>query len=215
MTRSNPMRRSVALTVATAILAAAPQFLGAQVKPPPAGPLRPYAFPQINDFRLDNGLRVIVVEKHTLPIVTGRLMLDAGAMREPASKNGLAGITGTLLAEGTGNLSGADIAKEMDRIGAQFATGAGYSTSFANVTALTNVFPQALALAARTVIAPTFPEGEFTRVRNQALAAYQQSHARTAGLAADAFNRAAFDSTAPFSRPPNGVPATLKALTRA
>jgi zinc protease len=215
MIRSNLMGRSIALAVGAVALAATPQFLGAQVKPPAAGPLRPYAFPPINDFRLDNGLRVIVVEKHTLPIVTGRLILDAGAMREPASKNGLAGITGTLLAEGTGNLTGADIAKEMDRIGAQFSTGAGYSTSFANVTALTNVFPQALGLAARTVIAPTFPESEFTRVRNQALAAYEQSHARTAGLAADAFNRAAFDSTGPFSRPPNGVPATLKALTRA
>src|SRR4051812_32475080 len=210
----NFTRGFAALGVAAAIVAA-PQFLGAQVKPPPAGPLRPYAFPAINDFRLPNGLRVIVVEKHTLPIVTGRLMLDAGAMREPASKSGLAGIAGTLLAEGTGNLTGADIAKEMERIGAQFSTGGGYSTSFANVTALTDVFPQALGLAARTVTAPTFPEGEFTRVRNQAIAAYQQSHARTAGLAADAFNRAAFDSAAPFSRPPNGIPATLNTLTRA
>ncbi len=207
--------RSLALALAATSFVAAPKFIGAQVKPPPAGPLRPYAFPQINEFRLANGLRVIVVEKHTLPIITGRLMIDAGAMREPASKNGLAGLTGTLLAEGTGNLTGADIAREMDRIGAQFSTGGGYSTSFANVTALSNVFPQALALAARTVIAPTFPEVEFVRVRNQALAAYQQNHARTAGLAADAFVRAAFDSTAPFSRPASGIPATLKALTRA
>lgn len=215
MNRLNLRARSAALAIAATAIVAAPQYLGAQVKPPPAGPLRPYAFPRINDFRLDNGLRVIVVEKHTLPIISGRLMLDAGAMREPASKNGLAGLTGTLLAEGTGNLTGADIAKEMDRIGAQFSTGAGYSTSFANVTALTNVFPQALSLAARTVVSPTFPEGEFVRVRNQALAAYQQNHARTAGLAADAFNRAAFEEAAPFSRPPSGIPATLSALTRA
>jgi zinc protease len=76
------------------------------------------------------------------------------------------------------------------------------------------VFAQALALAARTVIAPSFPEAEVSRVRNQALAAYQQSHARTAGLAADAFVRAAFDSTAPFSRPVSGTPTTISGLTR-
>jgi zinc protease len=213
MTRDK-LVRTIVLSAATIVLVASPRVTAAQVKPPGPGPLRPYAFPQINEFRLDNGLHVIVVEKHTLPIITGRLMIDAGGMREPASKSGLAGLTGTLLAEGTGNLTGADIAREMDEMGAQFSSGAGYSTSFENVTALTDVFPKALALAARTVIAPSFPESEFGRVRNEALAAYQQNHARTAGLADEAFNRAAFDSTAPFSRPIGGIPSTLSALTR-
>ncbi|HMI54862.1 MAG TPA: pitrilysin family protein, partial [Gemmatimonadaceae bacterium] len=98
--------------------------------------------------------------------------------------------------------------------GAQYSTGGGYSTSFADVVALKNVFPQAMALAAKTVIAPSFPADEVNRLKNQALAAYQQTHARTSGLAADAFIRAAFDSTAPFSRPPSGTPATISALTR-
>lgn len=214
MTREK-LVRTIVLSAATIALVASPCLVAAQVKPPGPGPLRPYAFPQINEFRLDNGLHVIVVEKHTLPIITGRLMIDAGGMREPASKNGLAGLTGTLLAEGTGDLTGADIAREMDKMGAQFATGAGYSTSYENVTALTDVFPNALALAARTVIAPSFPQNEFGRVRNEALAAYEQNHARTGGLAEDAFNRAAFDSTAPFSRTSGGTPSTLSALTRA
>ena len=61
---------------------------------------------------------------------------------------------------------------------------------------------------------PIFPATEFVRVKNQALAAYQQSHARAAGLAADAFVRAAFDTTAPFSRPPAGTLTTIGALTR-
>jgi zinc protease len=71
-----------------------------------------------------------------------------------------------------------------------------------------------MQLAAKTVISPSFPANEFTRVKNQAIAAYQQSHARTSGLANDAFIRAAFDTTAPFSRPPNGTTASINALTR-
>jgi len=157
---------------------------------------------------------VILVEKHTLPVVEGRLILDAGAMREPAAKNGLASLTGRLLSEGTAEMSGAEIARQMDALGAQYSTGGGFSTSFADVVALKNVFPQAMSLAAKTVTAPSFPATEFIRVKNQALAAYQQSHARASGLAADAFVRAAFDSTAPFSRPPAGTLATIGALTR-
>jgi len=187
----------------------------AQTQAPPApGPLRPYVFPQVNQFQLANGLKVIVVEKHNLPEVEGRLIIDAGAQREPAAKNGLASLTGRLLSEGAGDLSGAEIARQMDALGAQYQTGGGYSTSFADVVALKNVFPQAMQLAAKTVISPSFPANEFTRVKNQAIAAYQQSHARTSGLANDAFIRAAFDTTAPFSRPPNGTTASINALTR-
>jgi zinc protease len=188
---------------------------GAQTVTPPApGPLRPYVFPSVEQFQLNNGLKVILVEKHTLPVIEGRLILDAGAMREPAAKNGLASLTGRLLSEGTNDLSGAEIARQMDALGAQYSTGGGFSTSFADVVALKNVFPQAMQLAAKTVISPSFPATEFIRVKNQALAAYQQSHARASGLAADAFIRAAFDSTAPFSRPAAGTLATIGGLTR-
>ena len=184
------------------------------VKPPAPGALRPYVFPNVEQFQLSNGMKVILVEKHTLPMVEGRLILDAGAMREPANKNGLASLTGRLLSEGTADMSGAEIARQMDALGAQYSTGGGFSTSFADIVALKNVFPQAMTLAAKTVMGPIFPATEFVRVKNQALAAYQQSHARAAGLAADAFVRAAFDTTAPFSRPPAGTLTTIGALTR-
>ena len=209
------MRAANSLRIASLALAVGALTAGAQsVKPPGGGPLRPYVFPNVEQFQLSNGMKVILVEKHTLPVIEGRLMLDAGALREPAAKNGLASLTGRLLSEGTADLSGAEIARQMDALGAQYSTGGGFSTSFADVVALKNVFPQAMSLAARTVIAPSFPATEFIRVKNQALAAYQQSHARASGLAADAFIRAAFDSTAPFSRPPSGTLATIGALTR-
>src|SRR2546423_1486553 len=185
-----------------------------RVTPPPAGPLRPYIFPAVEEFQLANGLRVILVQKHTLPVVEGRLIVDAGAMREPGAKNGLASLTGSLLSEGTGSLTGADIARSMDAFGARYFTSADFNAAYADVVALKTVFPQALALTARTVTAPSFPVGEVSRVKNQALAGYQLTHARTSGLASDAFVRAAFESTAPYSRPASGTPSTIGAITR-
>jgi zinc protease len=188
---------------------------GAQTTTPPGpGPLRPYVFPHVDQLQLANGLKVIVVDKPTLPVIEGRLLIDAGSMREPAAKNGLASLTGRLLSEGTAGMTGAELAREMDALGAQFGTGAGYSNAFLDVVALKNVFPQALALASKSVIAPSFPETEFGRVKGQAIASYQQSHSVAAGLAGDAFIKAAFDSTAPFSRPAGGTLATISGLTR-
>ncbi|HEU4749051.1 MAG TPA: pitrilysin family protein, partial [Gemmatimonadaceae bacterium] len=199
---------------ALAIALGAATVAQAQVKPPGPGPLRPYAFPKVDQFTLDNGLKVIVVEKHTLPVVEGRLIIDAGAMREPAAKNGLASLAGRLLSEGAGGLTGAEFSRRMESMGAAFAAGGGFSISFTDVVALKNVFPDALALAAQAVISPSFPESEFGRVKNQALAAYQQRRAQARGLAEDAFIRAAFDSTAPFSRPTEGTTETIGGLTR-
>ncbi|HMG13411.1 MAG TPA: pitrilysin family protein, partial [Gemmatimonadaceae bacterium] len=206
--------RGLAGSFGLALIFAADAARAQTMQPPPPSALRPYIFPAVEQFQLSNGLKVILVQKHTLPVVEGRLILDAGAMREPAAKSGLASLTGRLLSEGTGTMTGADIAKAMDALGAQYSTGAGFSTSFADVVALRNVFPEAMSLAAKTIIAPTLPVSEFNRVKNQAIAAYQQSHARTAGLAADAFIRAAFDSTAPFSRPASGNLTTIGGLTR-
>ncbi|HEX9384475.1 MAG TPA: insulinase family protein, partial [Gemmatimonadaceae bacterium] len=183
--------RVLVASLVVAVAVASDAARAQTVQPPPPGALRPYIFPAVEQFQLDNGLKVILVQKHTLPVVEGRLIVDAGAMREPAAKSGLASLTGRLLSEGTGAMTGADIARAMDALGAQYSTGAGFSTSFADVVALKNVFPQAMTLAARTVVAPSLPASEFGRVKNQALAAYQQSHARTAGLASDAFIRAA------------------------
>jgi zinc protease len=210
--------RVASLTIRAAALALALGALNTaeaqKVSPPPASALRPYVFPQVEQFTLNNGLKVILVEKHTLPVVEGRLILDAGAMREPAAKNGLASLTGRLLSEGTADMTGAEIARQMDALGASYTTAGGFSTSFADVVAIKNVFPQAMSLAARTVMGPIFPANEFTRVKGQAIAAYQQSHARASGLASDAFIRAAFDSTAPFSRPAGGTLASINGLTR-
>ena len=213
MQRISIMNRMAALSLAFAAVGAV-GVAGAQVTPPAPGALRPYVFPKVEQFTLSNGLKVILVEKHTLPVVEGRVIIDAGAMREPSSKNGLASLTGRLLPEGTGNLTGAAFALAMESMGASYQAGGLFNNSFADVVALKNVFPDALALAAQTVIAPSFPENEFGRVKNQALAAYQQRRAQASGLASDAFIRAAFDSTAPFSRPTAGTTATITGLTR-
>src|SRR2546423_10609568 len=115
------------------------------VTPPRAGPLRPYIFPAVEEFQLANGLRVILVQKHTLPVVEGRLIVDAGAMREPGAKNGLASLTGSLLSEGTGSLTGADIARSMDAFGARYFASADFHAAYAHVPACKTLFDQATA----------------------------------------------------------------------
>lgn len=181
---------------------------------PSLGTPNPYRLPPVEEFRLDNGLRVVVVSQPSMPLVTARLVMDAGAEHEPAAKNGLAVLTGSLLPEGTAAMSGPELAERMERLGAQFQTGAGQNLAFASVTALKPVFAEALGLAAGAVMAPAFPEREFARVRQQAISGYAASQATVEGLGNETFWRAVFAPESPYARPSGGTAVTLGALTR-
>jgi zinc protease len=206
----------VSFAAILALLAtAAPATVAAQDKDPPqGGPLRPYAVPSVQSFTLNNGLRVLLVERHSLPVVTARFIVDAGAMREPAEKNGLAVLTGNLLAEGAKGLTGAQIAEQMADMGAQFSTFGDYGTAYVAVTSLSNNFSKALNLAASSLTDPTFSQSDFDRKKNTTIAAYRRNLSTVEGIGARVFNVAIYDPTTAYSRPSAGTAASLAALTR-
>ena len=70
--------------------------------------------------RLPNGMAVLVVENHKLPIVSMSLVVPgAGTAYDPKDKPGVAAFTADMLDEGAGGLTAIQIAEEEDRLGAE------------------------------------------------------------------------------------------------
>ena len=67
-----------------------------------AQPVRPA--PKLEYWQTAAGSQVFFVETHELPMVDLRLLFDAGTVREPGGKNGLAVLVSGLLDEGAGGL---------------------------------------------------------------------------------------------------------------
>lgn len=187
---------------------------GTVSKPPAPGPLRPYVVPPVNIQTLPNGMRIAVIEKHSLPVVTARIQVDAGAVREPANKAGLAVLTTSLLSEGTSELTGAQIAERMADLGATFGTSGTFGSAAASVTSLTDVFPKALALAATTVTKPAFAESEFNRIKAASIAAYERAMSQGANVASKVFVQSVYDENTPYARLNSGTKASLSGITR-
>jgi len=210
------MRRSLlagiaAVVLATPAIAQQPE----REKPPAPGPLRPFRVPEIRETRLPNGIRIAVAERRSLPIVHSRIIINAGAVHEPAEKSGLASLTGSLLIEGgAGGLSSAELAQAIDAIAAQVTSSASFSLASVNVTSLRNVFDSAMVLAAKSVRSPMFAERDFGRVRGQFLAGYEQAMSSAEAVADRTFSRAMYASDAPYSRSTSGTATTLNAITR-
>jgi zinc protease len=208
------MRTAFSTTIAVVTLIGAAQLRAQDKTPPAPGALRPYEVPNVQTFTLGNGLKVLLVERHSLPVVTARFVVDAGAMREPAAKNGLAVLTGDLLSEGAKGLTGAQIAERMADLGAQLGTLGDNGSAYVAVTSLSNVFPQALTLAATTLTDPTFSQSDFDRLVKQAIAAYQRNQSTVEGIGGRVFFAAIYDPSVAYSRPSAGTAASLAQLTR-
>src|SRR5688572_27983141 len=99
------MTRIAALLLFVATVAAA------QVTPPPPAPPRQATLPQPVEKTLANGLRVIVVSKHDIPIVSARLIVRTGSEEDAPGFEGLAKITASLLTQGTKTRSAEQIAR--------------------------------------------------------------------------------------------------------
>jgi len=102
----------------------------------------------------------------------------------------------------------------MAMLGAQFGTSGAFGSANANVTSLTNVFGEAFALAAKTVIEPRFDAADFTRVRASSIASFEQAMSTGAAVASRVFASAVYDPATPYSRLSGGTKTSLEALTR-
>ena len=87
-------------------------------KRPVAPPPTPFAFPKVQSHTLPNGLRVLVVEDHSLPLVAVRAVLAVDSTADPAGKQGLYAVTMGALRAGTTSRSPDQLAEAAADLGA-------------------------------------------------------------------------------------------------
>jgi predicted Zn-dependent peptidase len=177
--------------------------------PPPA-----LALPAVRTARLANGLELAVVEMHKVPVVDVSLVLDAGAMRDPADLPGLATFTATMLQQGAGRRSALDIADEGAFLGAQLGTSAGYDIATVTLHVPKRRLTQALDLLADVVLRPTFADSEVTRQRELRRTQLLQQKDEPVQVANVAFPAIVYGAAHPYGRPLAGTEGSVTGLSR-
>jgi zinc protease len=169
--------------------------------------------PSIQKTTLDNGLKVIVIEQHELPIVAFRLVLKSGSTYDPAGKAGLADLTAGLLRKGTKTRNATQIAEEIDFVGGSLGAGADRDATFASCRVLSKYFDTGLGLLADIILNPTFQEDEIERLRKQTLAAIKQQKDDPGNVAEEKFREFVFGDY-PYGQPQEGTEESIITLTR-
>lgn len=154
---------------------------------PLPGPPRKYQFPAVTRRTLPNGLRVLVAENHTAPLVSMRTLVRSGADRDPAELAGVAGLTADLLDEGAGSRDAIRLAEDIGLLGGSLGTGADWDAAYASIDVLSrNATPTAEILADVSFRA-TLPQDAFDRVRSERLTDILQQRDEPSAIAGKRF----------------------------
>jgi zinc protease len=144
---------------ALTVMAVAAQTLD-RTKEPQTPPIPEYRLPPIYETKLPNGLDVVVVEDRRFPLVTARLLFQAGSKFDPKDLPGLSEAVAALLNEGTRTRTSRQISEQTDAIGGSLSGSSGPDVLTLSGRALSENFRQLMTLMADCARNATFPESE-------------------------------------------------------
>jgi zinc protease len=142
-------------------------------KPEP-GPAPAIHLPAPQEFTLENGLKVLLVENHALPVLSAEIVSRAGSVNDPPEKSGLATLTSEVMSDGTVSRDLTQLATDEERIGTHVTTGAGMESGVASIDVLTANIAEGMALLADVVEHPGFRADDVDRRCKQRLVGIAQ-----------------------------------------
>lgn len=179
---------------------------------PRGGPAPKLTLPRLQRRTLSNGLEVLLVEHHELPIVTMNMVVKSGAASDPVDRAGLASLTAILLDRGTGRRSALDMANELQSIGATLNANAGWDGTTVSLTTLKRHLDKALDIYSDALLNPAFADAEVARLKTQRLGQLAQSRDNAAQIAGVVYPTILYGAGHPYGHPSTGNEASIRAL---
>lgn len=163
--------------------------------------------------KLKNGLTVLMMEQREIPIVSFSFLVKAGSTADPVGKEGVAGLTASLIRKGTKSRTGDQLSAELDFIGGQLFAGADYDYTSGRAEFLKKDIGKGLELFADALLNPTFPAEEVTKLLKQSIDGAKSAKDQAGGVIGDYFAAYLYGSH-PYGRPTDGDEKSLPNITR-
>jgi zinc protease len=157
-----------------------------------------------------NGVQVIVMADHRLPLVNWQLIMRAGGDSEPKDKTGLAGITASMLRRGSADLDYLALSQDLEERGISIDASDGGDNTKIIGSCTTDQLEHAMMRTRQILLQPTFPADEFAKLKNQSIGGLIGSLASPNTVAPRDLNHAVFGDS-PLGR--LATPPSLASLT--
>jgi len=186
-------------------------------KAPDTGTPPELKLPKLQRATLSNGLKVILAERHEVPLVNFTLAADAGFASDPSTSPGTANLAMQVLTDGTHTRNALEISDELESLGATLRGSSNLDLSFVSLSALTAKLDPSLDLFADVVLNPSYPENEVKREQKLALAGIEREQNTPATLALRVLPALLYGAGHPYGNPltGSGTKESVAKLTRA
>ena len=186
-------------------------------KTPDTGTPPELKLPKLQRATLSNGLKVILAERHEVPLVNFTLAADAGFASDASSATpGTANLAMQVLTDGTRTRNALQISDELEALGATLRGSSNLDLSFVSLSALTSKLDPSLDLFADVVLNSSFPETEVKREQKLALAGIEREQNTPATLALRVLPALLYGAGHPYGNPltGSGTKESVAKLTR-
>jgi zinc protease len=194
---TKPMPPPVPTQTATPQDLAFPNEAFREHQPAAAAP-RPFKLPAVKPFTLKNGIKVYLVEQHTLPIVSMDLNFDGGAIADPKGKEGLAGVCMSMLTEGTEKLDKIAYSEALADIASSVNTYAADDSQGVTLSTLTKHLDDTFAVFADTIHSPGLRASDFDRMIKRRIEAVKQARGNPTSIPGRVMGSILYGADHPF-----------------
>lgn len=162
---------------------------------------------------LKNGLTVLLLEKHGVPLINLFALIKTGSAADSPGQEGLASVTAGLLRKGTKNRTAQQFAADFDFIGGTFGADAGPDSSNVRAEFMTKDLARGLELFCDALLHPTFPQSETDKLLAQSLDAVKAAKDDPQAVINLYYSGYLFGAH-PYGRPSDGDELSLKRIQR-
>lgn len=162
---------------------------------------------------LKNGMTVLLMEQHKVPLVSLNYIVRSGAVTDPVGKEGVASLTAGLLRKGTKTRTADQISESLDFIGASYAASASLDYSSGRAEFMKKDATNGLDLVADLLMNPSFPDAEVKKMLAQRIDGIKAGKDQAAAVIGEYYYNYLFGEH-PYARPTNGDEKSLAGITR-
>jgi zinc protease len=174
-------------------------------KLPDVGSAVPLSLPPLQRTTLSNGLKVVLAERHEVPVIQLSMIVDAGHAADSLAKPGTANLALAMIDEGTKTRDALQISARAEALGAEIGAGSTLDTSYISLNCISSQLENSLELFSDVLLNATFPPQELARLQTQSVAAIQQQKAQPRGIASRLFPRLVYGEGHAYSNPFSGI----------
>lgn len=164
-------------------------------------PLNEIVIPEIDEIKLENGMRLYLLEDKTLPLIQASVRIHGGSYLDPVDKTGLADFCGSLLRTGgTAKFKSDELDEILESIGGSAETSMDIIAGGLNLSMLSSYKELAVEIMAEILQRPQFEEAKFEQLMVAAKAGISRRNDNPGQIGEREFDKLIYGKESPYAR---------------